>query len=355
MKRNHSIDVIKFVFSLVVVLYHFKFLFVSGYLVVEGFFMISGFLMMNTIYSQKKELLLEENSTARFVFKKYSALFFPLLYSAISGFLIYEKLIGLNPAQPVQEKIPYLLFEIFPLQVAGFQAFYATGVSWYLSAMFLGLALIHPFAKRNPERFAYTVCPPTVLLCYGFLCFQGSNLDLPCTWFLGYINSGLIRGIAGLCAGCLLFVLAKKSTEQNKSSLLSRFGFSLLAFAGWFFFFQSITNEKLLRTSHDYITTAVLFGVLYLELSQKTLLSLVFRHRWTGALSTISSYVFMNHYPWAQYFLNRFPNASWKKVLPWFLLCVAVSSVAVFVLTQLSELILKKLRALKSHSKCSVK
>ena len=346
MNRNHSIDVIKFVFSIVILLHHFNLLFFSGYLAVEGFFMISGFLMMNSLFAQTQETILKENSSARFVFKKYSAIFLPLLFSAISGFLIYELLVITDATEPIIQRIPYLLFEIFPLQVVGFEAYYATGVSWYLSALFLGIAIIHPLAKRNPERFAYTVCPPVILLFYGFLCFKLKNLNVPCVWLLDFINSGLIRGIAGLCAGCLLFVLSKNSNKAKKITLIPRILYSVLALAVWFFFFQSITNKDLIQTTHDFITTAALFGALYLELSQKTILSLIFRHRWTSILSTVSTYVFMNHYAWAQYFLTLYPNSTWQEVLPWYLLCTAVSSCAVALLTFIVRFTAKKLKSI---------
>ncbi len=344
MNRNYTIDIIKFVFSIIILLYHFRCIFWGGYLAVEGFFMISGFLMMNTLLSQKKESLLQADSSARFVLRKYSAIFLPLLFSAISGFLIYELLINNSSLQTTIKRIPLLLFEVFPVQVAGFEAYYATGVTWYLSALFLGIAIIHPLAKKDPERFAYTFCPPIIILCYGFLCYRSGKLDLPCTWFSDFINSGMIRGIAGLCMGCLVFVLSKKSADK-KQTVLSRIIFSLIALAGWVFFFRYITDFDSVRSSYDFITTAVLFVVLYLELSRKTVLSIIFRHKWTRILSTVSSYIFMNHYAWAQYFINNHPDLTWQQQLPWYLLCVAVSSSAVALLTFLTRMAVKGIKA----------
>ena len=49
MKRNSSIDYLKFLFSVIIVLYHYGLWFSGGYIVVEGFFMITGFLMMGQI------------------------------------------------------------------------------------------------------------------------------------------------------------------------------------------------------------------------------------------------------------------------------------------------------------------
>ncbi len=344
MNRNYSIDIIKFVFSIVILLYHFRLLFLGGYLAVEGFFMISGFLMMNTVSRQSNTELSKNDSTALFVLKKYAAIFLPLLFSAVCGFVIYEFLVFDHSLWTAVKKLPYLLFEVFPLQVAGFGAYHTTGVTWYLSALFLGLAIIHPFAKRDPERFAFTVCPPAVLLIYGFLCYRGADLDMPCTWLSDFVNSGLLRGIAGLCAGCILYVFVKRAENKQGGSVLSRVGFSVLSLIGWAYFFLSITKDGWVRSANDYIATAILFGVLFLELSGKTFLSVILRHKWVGVLSTISSYVFMNHYAWAQYFVAHYPDTSWHQTLPWYLLCVAASSAAVMLATFVTRLVIRKIK-----------
>ena len=98
------------------------------------------------------------------------------------------------------------------------------------------------------------------------------------------------------------------------------------------------------RSINDFIITAALFFALYLDLSGKTFLSVIFRHKWVGVLSTISSYVFMNHYAWAQYFVIHYPDASWKQTLPWYLLCVAVSSAAVMLATFVTRLVIRKIK-----------
>ncbi len=349
MKRNFSIDVIKFVLSIAIFLHHFD-LFPGGYLAVEGFFMISGFLMMNSLFRQKKEDRLLPNSTAHFVFHRYSAIFLPLFFSAISGFFINEMLTYPELAKTMPSRISGLLFEVFPVQTLGFQGTYTTGVSWYLAALFFGLAVLHPMAKKDPERFAYTVCPPIILLFYGFLCVYSKHLNLPCEWYFGFVNSGLIRGIAGLCAGCVLFVLVKDSNEKKGVSLFSRIVFSLLSLAGWYFIYYGMAEKDLVHTPHDYIVTAVLFVVLYLELSGKTVLSLLFSHRWTGVLANISRYVFLNHYAWSQYFLIQHSDIKPEKMIFWYLLCIAASSSAVALLTYLTRLAIKGIRKIKNRT-----
>ncbi len=337
MKRQSSIDVIKFFLAIVILLYHFDLYFLGGYLAVEGFFMISGYLMMRSLYKKSGEAACAPDGTARFVLHKYAAIFFPLLFSAISGFLIYECLIYDHSLELMLEKAPLLLYEIFPLQVAGFGAYYSTGVSWYLSSLFLSIALLHPFAKKDPARFSYTVCPLIILLGYGYLCAHTGKLDVPASWLIGLFNSGLIRGAAGVSAGCLLFTLTSRAQEKSAPTMPMRVLLTVLEIFGWAFIIKCMSEEKFVRTPMDYVAVAVIFGVLYIALSQRSLFSLFICHKWTAILSTCSTYMFMNHYAWNQYFKNIHPEKTLKETLPWYLLCVAASSLAVWVLTKLTE------------------
>ncbi len=337
MKRQSAIDFIKLFLACIVLLYHFGFYFEGGYLAVEGFFMISGYLMMRSLHKARRDDMCAPDGTARFVLHKYATIFLPLLFSAISGFLIYECLIYENSLELMLEKAPLLLYEIFPLQVAGFRAYYATGVSWYLAALFLATALLHPFAKKDPERFAYTVCPLIVFLGYGLLCVQTQKLDVPDSWFLGVISSGLLRGVAGVSAGCLLYALVARAKQKPSPTRLTRVLFTVLELSLWLFILLCMNEEKYVRTVIDYVALAAIFAVLYIALAERSVFSLFICRKWTGVLSTCSTYMFMNHYAWNQYFKNMHPEKTLQETLPWYLLCVAVSSLAAWVLTRLTE------------------
>ncbi|MBQ8141186.1 MAG: acyltransferase family protein [Clostridia bacterium] len=341
-KRQSSIDFIKFFLSIIIIFLHFEFIFSGGYLAVEGFFMISGFLMMRSLCKKQDT---SPEGTMRFVLHKYKAIFLPLLFSAISGFLIYEFLIFKDTYDIILRRIPLLLYEIVPLQVAGFEAMYTTGVSWYLAAMLLAIALIHPFAKKDPQRFAYTVCPTAAVLIYGFLCARCGNLSIPNTWLLeGLLNTGLLRGIAGIASGCFLYVLVSRTFDKKAPSIKERCLFTLLEILGWAFILLLMTNKHFVCTSMDYVFLPIMFGVLYIAFSQKSIFALFINHKWTGILSACSIYTFMNHLAWSQYFKYTYPDKTKFELLPWYILCVIVSSVCVWLLTKLTELILRKIK-----------
>ena len=121
--------------------------------------MITGYLMMASLCRKSAEIGESPYGTAKFVFRKYRSVLFPLLFSALIGFVVYEALIYEHPLDFTAERVPLLLFEVLPLQMAGFEGMWTTGVSWYLSAMLLGVAILHPLAKKDPLRFGSTWAP----------------------------------------------------------------------------------------------------------------------------------------------------------------------------------------------------
>ena len=346
MKRNSSVDIIKFVFSIIIILYHFGFAIWGGYIVVEGFFMITGFLMMSSMTKATDVEEVLPDSTARFVLRKYSSIFFPLLFSALIGFFAYE--------YPV-EYLPRLLFEVFPMQMAGLDGLWVTGVSWYLSAMLLSVAILHLAAKKNPEQFGYSVAPILCVLSYGLLCLQIGHLDVSDTWIFDFLNAGILRAVAGMSAGFVLFLLVKRSKKEI--SPVMRGVYSVLEIGGWagLIYFICASKEQYVgrytRTSNDFIVVALIFGLLYLAFSGKTVLALVGSRKITGVLATASTYIFLNHYYWKMIIRNRYATVSVGKLLPLYLLMIALSSVLAWGLTEITYLLIRKLKKVKNGKK----
>ncbi len=349
MKRNSAVDIIKFLLAIIIVLYHWGLWFRSGKLAVEAFFMITGYLMMRSIYKNKDEVD-RPDSTFRFVLHKYRSVFLPLLFSAILGFLLLEFKLYETPIKEMPRRALLLLFEVFPLQTAGFRAYYATGVSWYLSAMLLSIAILHPIAKRNPERFAYTVAPVIALLCYGFVCVNVGYMSAS-VWILSLFNSGLLRGLAGISAGSLLFFLCKKAGEKPSPTLTTRVLFTLAELGGWYLIVRIMFDMKLAATPNEMVVIALFFFVLYIALSGQSLFALFINHKWTGVLSTASLYMYLNHYALNRVMKERYPILSWEvprgqtsillEMLGWYLLGVLILCLTSFALTTLTRYLCK--------------
>lgn len=346
MNRHSSLDFIKFFMAIVIVVYHYGIIFWGGYLVVECFFMISGFLMMNSVYRAKARGDERADSTFRFVLHKYKAIFLPLLFAALMSFVFYTGIAYKMTFAEAMRKLPYLVFEIFPLQVAGFTAYYVTGVSWYLAAMLLSMAILHPIAKRNPDSFCYTVAPLVAIFCYGWLCINFQQLDRGSAWIMGIINSGMLRGLAGISAGCLLYALTqRREGTAVRQSMLSRSLYTVAELALWVSISYTILTKELSHTTMDFVVVAAFFAALYIALGQKSLFALFINRKWSGVLSTCSTYMFINHSAWNRCIKKFFPDCEPLEVMHWYFLGVAGCCLLTFGLTKLTEYLIRRVKA----------
>ena len=347
MKRSSAIDYLKFLFSIIIFLYHYGLIFEGGYIVVEGFFMISGYLMFRSLQKENARDELPD-MTARFVFNKYKTLFLPLLFSAISGLLIYDLLVYPIPLSETLRDVPLLTFEVFPLQCAGFKARYTTGVSWYISAMLIATAILHPFMRKSPKKVAYTVCPTLSILIYGFLRATFGHLGVTSVWALDLFNSGLLRAIAGLSAGFLLGALLQR-VEGWEPPMRYKLLLSALEFLGLVGLILAMSDETLAYGPYDLVLMVLQFGILWIALSGKAWHTRYISGKYTKFLSDASLYLFLNHVAWCAYFDQNYPSVEEKiQALPWAILFVASSCLIVWTLTSLTFLLKKKSKQKKT-------
>lgn len=166
--RNSYIDLIKFIFAIVIVLFHMLGgIFPGGRVAVEGFFMISGYLMMRSIDRENREV--REISAWNFIKHKYCTLFPYLLPSVLIGYAV----IGIKNGRTFTEHTgsAQLLFsDIIPLKSLGFFSWDAVGINWYLSAMLFALFLLYPVCRKYGEKFILNFGIPLIFLAYGELC-----------------------------------------------------------------------------------------------------------------------------------------------------------------------------------------
>lgn len=302
--RNSSIDLLKLYFSVIVVLLHIgqsqlPGLFPLGYMVVEGFFMITGYFMMNAVSkSQNSDI---GKDTLKFITHKFSSFFLPLLFSSIIAFATL--IITDNyTMQDLVFRSMYLLSEIIPLQITGLKSFAPTGVAWYLSSMMISLFILYPVAKKAGSRFTRIICPLLVMLIYGSLCMKYTHLDTIVDLFYDLpVYTGLLRGIAGICTGCIIFECVK-ATEHHKASLFGKICFTVIEILSFsiitfymFFFPKSETNFFILP---------LFFVLLYCLFGRKSLLSENISFGFSKHLGTASLLIYLNHNYW-NYFIGK--------------------------------------------------
>jgi len=349
-KRTGYIDIIKFLFAIIIFEFHVgSGIFPGGRLAVEGFFMISGYLMMCTIAKNKHP---EDNlgiSTVRFLANKYKSLFYYLFPSVIIAYAIscvqtdktfFDALI----------RFPLTVFDIFPLRVAGYEGSFTIGISWYLSAMFLALGILYPLIKKFGQNFTLTVCPLLVFLIYGLLSSRYGHLAVA-TEFLenSILQGGLIRGLAGCSAGVVLYEIV--SRFKGKSFKVStKIVFTIIEIAGFIFAYHLIRNHP--KSSYDFVATFVVFGILLIGIGQLSFSSTIFSGNWTKPLGTCSLLIVLNHYR-INVFLRDLYGKDYFKTDKVFVLIAAVAGVCivVWIIAKLLEFLFRKVSKISLYKK----
>jgi len=230
-KRNGEIELLRFIFCLLIVLFHCNkniFHYISpqnyayalsprGYIGVEFFFMLSGYFMALGIDKKKTSTPLGTDSV-RFIWKKYFGVFWYHIIAFVA-LVIVHSIIHLDFSFDK-------LFDVIPgallITRTGIRFLDINGVEWYLSAMILVMAAMYPVAKRFFEVYAKAIAPISAALIYGWLIHNYHTLSGTTIWTeLGY--RCMWRAAAGINVGMFMYccVKALKKREWTSKEVLT--------------------------------------------------------------------------------------------------------------------------------------
>ena len=293
--RAGGVDFLKFAFSVMIALHHFNLNyndgvglpFESGYILVEFFFMVSGYLL-----AAKAARNREENVwTANLQMLKGKVLhIFPYIALAVLTSCLVNEL-GAYTAASMSRRVLYALPDIFGLQMLGAPMFAATGVAWYISAMFAVSFLIYPILCRKRELFSRYIGPASAVLILGWLDYMTASLNDPGEW-MQFAYKGLLRGYADMALGCAAYEI-KLYVDRNKG--LSRLYTGALELGG----FALIAAYATLHGTSDYWDYYVVPPLMIsigIAFSERSLTGRIFRGRVFNALGIFSLSIYLNHF-----------------------------------------------------------
>lgn len=342
---NSYLDVIKFIFALIILEFHLNSgLFPGGRLAVEGFFMISGYLMMNSINRDKNSNKCLGLSTIEFLVKKYINLLPVLIPSALLGYIVYSIRDG-RTLIDFFKRMPLLLFDIIPLREAGFNGIYVLGISWYLSAMFLSLAMLYPLCRKFQQSFTLTICPLIAILIYGFLSHSYGHLAIASMYIDGIaVNAGLLRGLAGSSLGILLYEICQKVPAKGVTQL-GRTIFTLIELISSLYLFYSM--HFLAKSSYDYVCVFVIWLLLLIGISGISATSLLLAPKWSRYCRTWSTLIVLNHCYWRDFLPKLLGDqyVTTNQIIIYFALVIC-SCIIVYLLSKIVRLLMNKITAL---------
>lgn len=227
-QHNVTIDFLRFLFSVIVVLHHSRYVlgddncyFLGGSLAVEFFFFVSGYLLLVGADKAGRKNGAGTNGigseTLYFILHKIRSFLPEFLIAWWIGFV----LIGVVRQYGVLDYLKAFgndLWELTLVKMSGLFTHGIDGAMWYLSAMLFGMALLYPLLRTKRDLMTHLVCPLLALFLYGYLCQAEGHPRDPIVW-LGLCYKGLVRAVAGLCTGVVICMAVRRIKKLAPAGL----------------------------------------------------------------------------------------------------------------------------------------
>lgn len=345
-KRSGYIDVIKFIFALIILEFHMGTgIFPGGRLAVEGFFMISAYLMMKNI---EKNRFPEDSlgvSTARFTVNKYLGLLPYLLPSVLISFALYC-VVKERTFETMLTRLPLLIYEIIPLRAIRFEGEYVLGISWYISAMFIALAVLYPLCKKFKTTMTLVICPIVSAMIYGLLSNTYEHLAVHTDYIDGLpINVGILRALAGSGLGIFLYEICKPISIKN-IKVGGRVFFTVIEIAVFAYYLYTMHTHP--KSIYDYTLVLATLIFLFIGLSGISFSSVIFNPKWAKPLGTASTLIVLNHYALIDFFTKQFGKDVFETDYLWVFLAICVALwIIVWICSKIIQLIIKNAHKIK--------
>lgn len=308
-RRNGRIDFLRFVFALVIMLHHSRYVlgddnavFIGGSLGVEFFFLVSGYLMAVSVEKAEKKgpMVHPGGETWAFLRRKLAGFLPEFLIAWGIGFVFVafaEHYTLLQAFRAFRDEI----FEVLLLKMTGIYLRGIDGVVWYLSAMLVSMAILYPLLRRHREGMERIVCPIAALLILGYFCQAFGHPRNPTKW-LGVVYKGLLRGFAELSLGVFLRIPVQWLRERPPRRWL-RIAAEAFALISLLYLLWYMAGHK--PALQDYFFILLLCLCLSLDFAGWGILTGFFEkdrvRRVTGLLAKYSGALFFSHLYFAQH------------------------------------------------------
>ena len=225
-KRIGELDLLRFVFMLVVVLYHFETGdFPFGGIGVEFFFTLSGLLMARHAEKwskasdgESKNLALVADETWSFIKGKYRAFFKYYLCAFFINVIVRSIMINHVAAKTVAMRLLSSLptLSLSFLAINGAKTSYYLQSTWFLSAMLIAMFVLYPILIRNYRYGVKIIFPILTLFLLGY---EYTTNQTIITWnkWAGFTYFGILRAASEIAFGGVLYYV---STEITGNELL---------------------------------------------------------------------------------------------------------------------------------------
>lgn len=317
--RNGTIELWRFVFVVVIVIYHGRNLgvgdlfFSAGAIGVEFFFPVSGFLMAKSVDKMPSpeggQSLAKE--TLHYIGRKIKAVC-PNYYVAwIIAFAFYS--IARNKTAPLELIKTFFkcIYELLFLVFSGLTYQRVNSAAWYLHAMLLVMMVLYPLLRKYYDFFVHVIAPVTAVLILGYMLQSIGNLRSPTTW-LNWTYKGNLRAAAELCLGISLYPWTKKLKEIRPTKFL-RVLISIVEHGGYIGLLVCSTWQK--GTKYDYFFLFLCAISIMLSFSEQGFAFQFYQNRVSMWLGEFSLSLFLSHIFYSQGLPALLPDLDSKSMI----------------------------------------
>lgn len=299
-KRNGKIEFFRFIFCLIVAIFHGKTtmtdgkirIMFSGRLGVEFFFLVSGYLMaasVNKILANREQINVGRETEA-FLLHKYCSLY-PVVAIAFFMNLITSAWSLYTPLRETLIKMIQGIPSLFLLHNTGI-GFYSINGTWYLSAMLISMAILFPLLLKFPSFMRRVGILGIGTLVLGFLMMNTKNLAGPANLINGLVYKGNLRAFSEIALGAFAYEIAKELREvpfrKSGKIVLAVLEFVLYAVAIMYMIFGKPGKM-------DFLIVMVLLCAVTISFSEAAWGSEIFNNRFCCFLGTSSLYIYLAH------------------------------------------------------------
>lgn len=231
-KKNSYIELMRFVFIIVLLLHHTGNYGLSenisnmpsGYIIVEFFYILMGAMTMAHIEKNRDSILKPMEYGMKYTIGKIKRLFPFAAFGTLTCYVwfIYNNYANIGGIKGCFWTLCNMLYEMFFVTFSG--AFPGTVADfknaplWFLSAMLMVLPLIAYLAVKASDFFKNYLVWFAPFLIYGWLIHSWGNFAV---WadYRGFLFGGVVRAFADITMGCAAYLVGCKIREIGKGKI----------------------------------------------------------------------------------------------------------------------------------------
>lgn len=289
-KHNGIISFWKFIFSIVILLFHFfqkhnSNYFLTGYLGVEFFFLVSGYFMA---HDALKNCDTNENRigymTWQYIYCKVKYLFPYVLIAFFISMLLKSTYRSFHIFQYIRS-----IWNLLLIDMSGIITTQMSALTWYISAMLISMLVLYPLILKYKKNFIYICSPLIVLFVGGYYSHTYGDLSRVLSWN-GFAYAGLFRAFFEISLGTIIYLIVSK-IKQIDFTKFGKFCFTLLELLCFIFVLIICVGFK----NYDFVVLFALAIAIIMALSEKTLLFHFANNKVFYFLEKLSLPIYLNH------------------------------------------------------------